>query len=72
MGVKGLLQALNDVTIAHSTPEATLGDFRGKRLAVDLSSWLYRGAYSCASELALGRPTKAYVFYVMHRLGLLR
>jgi hypothetical protein len=48
------------------------GPFKGKTVGVDLSSWLYRGAYGCASALALGKNTTRYVDYVLRRLRLLR
>lgn len=71
MGVKGLLQQLKPASVHGETPEDTLGEFRHKTLAIDLSGWLYRGAYSCAADLCLGRPTTAYLNFITHRLGLL-
>ena len=42
------------------------------RLLDVLCSRRYLGCYSCATELALDRPTVRYVDFVMHRLRMLR
>ncbi|GAA5826340.1 hypothetical protein JCM3770_000129, partial [Rhodotorula araucariae] len=34
--------------------------------------WLHRGAYGCAEDLAMGRPTLKYVNYAMHRVRMLK
>lgn len=34
-------------------------DYRGKTLGIDAYVWLHRGAYGCAQDLAMGRPTTA-------------
>ena len=72
MGISGLLQALAPLAVEHKDGEESLAPFKGKKLAVDLSAWLYKGAYGCASDLALGKPTRRYLDYVLHRLRMLR
>ena len=52
MGIKGLLPLLKEVT-----EDVHLADFRGKRAAVDAYVWLHKGAYTCAEELCMNRPT---------------
>lgn len=46
--------------------------YRGKTLGIDAYVWLHRGAYACASDLALGRPTTRYVAYAAHRIRMLK
>lgn len=52
MGVKGLLPVLSSVADA-----VHVSKFAGKRAGVDACGWLYKGAYSCAADLVLGRET---------------
>ncbi|KAF9449294.1 PIN domain-like protein [Macrolepiota fuliginosa MF-IS2] len=67
MGISGLLPALKSIQkIKH------LSEFKGQTVAVDAYVWLHRGVYSCATELAMGKPTHKYVDYAMHRVRLLR
>src|SRR6056297_1697793 len=49
MGIQGLLQALAPVTRAN----VSLEEYRGKTLAIDGATMLYRAAYGIAEELAL-------------------
>lgn len=49
MGVQGLLQLLKP-----AQRETHIRDFEGKTAAVDVMTWLYKGAYSCAYELGVG------------------
>lgn len=72
MGVKGLLQQLAPIMETHETASESLEPFRGSTLAIDLSAWLYRGAYSCALELALGLPCRGHINFVLSRLDLLQ
>ncbi|GAA5870233.1 hypothetical protein JCM3774_004616 [Rhodotorula dairenensis] len=67
MGICGLLPLLKEVQKA-----CHLRDWAGKRVAVDSYVWLHRGAYGCAEDLALGRPTTKYVNYAMHRVRMLK
>jgi len=46
MGIQNLLQQLKFATERH-----TITSFKGARIAIDASSWLYKAAYSCAEEL---------------------
>ena len=72
MGVSNLLKELQPLVEKPTSAEATLQRFKGEKLAVDLSSWLYKGAYGCALELGMGRPTNMYVAVVLRRLHTLR
>lgn len=47
MGVTGLLKLLEPVA-----EDVDLSEYAGLRCAIDASSWLYRGAYGCALDLA--------------------
>ncbi|GAA5981827.1 hypothetical protein JCM10908_004624 [Rhodotorula pacifica] len=67
MGIGGLLPLLKEVQKA-----CHVKDWAGKRVAVDSYVWLHRGAYGCAEDLALGRPTTKYVNYAMHRARMLK
>ncbi|KNC79281.1 hypothetical protein, variant [Sphaeroforma arctica JP610] len=46
--------------------------FRDQVVAVDAYSWLHRGAYSCARELADGTPTDRYLSFSRKRITMLR
>ena len=65
MGVQGLLKFVKSVT-----SDAHIGDYRGRTVAVDASSWLHRGARACAGELVRGEPTAAYLTFTLRMLGL--
>ncbi len=52
MGITGLLPLLKDVT--H---HVHVGEYRGKVAGIDAFCWLHRGAFTCCTELVLGRPT---------------
>ncbi|GAA6064700.1 hypothetical protein JCM10212_000117 [Sporobolomyces blumeae] len=67
MGISGLLPLLKEITVPRHVSE-----FKGKTLAVDAYVWLHRGAYGCAEELAMGKPTIKYVNYAMHRVRMLK
>ncbi|MCO5590884.1 hypothetical protein L7F22_044859 [Adiantum nelumboides] len=47
-------------------------DYRGKTLGIDAYVWLHRGAYGCAQDLAMGRPTTAYMNLALSRLHMLK
>lgn len=55
MGIQGLLPFFKDI---HN--HTNLSQFAGKTLGVDGYVWLHRGAYACATEVVLGRPTTKY------------
>ncbi|GAA5848484.1 hypothetical protein JCM9279_006579 [Rhodotorula babjevae] len=67
MGIGGLLPLLKE--IQHT---AHVREWAGKTVAVDGYVWLHRGAYGCAEDLALGKPTTKYVNYAMHRVRMLK
>lgn len=67
MGIAGLLPLLKDIQEATHVEK-----YRGKTVGIDAYVWLHRGAYACASDLALGRPTTRYVAYAVHRIRMLR
>jgi exonuclease-1 len=52
MGIQGLLIALKSIqTTKH------LSEFAGQTVAVDAYVWLHKGVFTCATELATGKPT---------------
>lgn len=51
----GLLPLLRSIQKTRHVKE-----FKGQTLGVDAYVWLHRGIISCATELALGKPTKKY------------
>lgn len=67
MGVGGFLAALKDVTVKKHVSE-----YAGRRVAVDGYCWLHRAAYTCAADLAEGRPTTKWLSFVTGRVNLLR
>ncbi|KAJ3993391.1 PIN domain-like protein [Lentinula boryana] len=67
MGIQGLLSALKSIqTTKH------LSEFSGQTIAVDAYVWLHKGVFTCATELATGKPTIKYVNYAMEKVRLLR
>ncbi|KAJ3783490.1 PIN domain-like protein [Lentinula aff. detonsa] len=67
MGIQGLLSALKSIqTTKH------LSEFSGQTIAVDAYVWLHKGVFTCATELATGKPTIRYVNYAMEKVRLLR
>ncbi|KAH8819548.1 exonuclease-like protein [Xylogone sp. PMI_703] len=67
MGISGLLPLLKSIQ-----KPCDLSKFEGKTLGVDAYGWLHRGTVACAMELALGKPTKKYVDFAMHRVRMLK
>lgn len=67
MGVDGLLPFLKS-----ATQEVHLEQYRGRRVAIDASCWLHRGAISCARELATGVPTDAFLRFPKKMIALCR
>ncbi|RKP08427.1 PIN domain-like protein [Thamnocephalis sphaerospora] len=67
MGISGLLPLLKSVQ--RSVHVSSLA---GQYVAVDAYVWLHRGAYGCAAELGLSKPTRKYINYCMHHVGMLR
>ena len=56
MGISGLLPFLKDALV-----NVNIRQFEGQTVAVDTYCWIYRGAFGCAEDLALGRPTDGYL-----------
>ncbi|PTB44434.1 hypothetical protein M441DRAFT_44494 [Trichoderma asperellum CBS 433.97] len=67
MGVSGLLPILKSIQ-----RPTELKKFKGETLAVDGYGWLHRAAYSCAPELAQGKPTKKFINAALHRVRMLK
>jgi exonuclease-1 len=67
MGVDGLLPFLKS-----AVQEVHLEQYRGRRVAIDASCWLHRGAISCARELATGVPTDSFLRYPKRMIALCR
>ena len=42
-----------------------IGFNTGCTVAVDVYCWLHRAAFGCAEQLVQGRPTDAYIKYIM-------
>lgn len=47
-------------------------DYTGQTAAVDVMTWLYKGAYSCARELGLGQETLAFLSFPIKMIKLLQ
>lgn len=68
MGISGLLKEVSGL----AKRKVHISDYAGKRAVVDASTWLYRGCYSCAREVALSKPTDKFLRFVMHRVKMLQ
>lgn len=55
MGIAGLLPLLRDI---HTNTH--VDQYKGRTLGVDAYVWLHKGAYGCAMDIALGKPTTKY------------
>lgn len=67
MGVSGLLPVLKSIQ-----EPTTLERFRGKTLAIDTYAWLHKASFTCAEDLVLEKPTRAYINYFKKKLDMLR
>eukprot|EP00624_Nannochloropsis_granulata_P006604 evm.model.NODE_49765_length_66778_cov_45.246429.11 len=67
MGIAGLLPLLKSVT--HTVH---LREYRGTTAGVDAFCWLHRGAYTCCTELVLGKTTDKYIRFCMERVRFLQ
>jgi exonuclease-1 len=67
MGIQGLLPVLKEI----QSP-IDLSQLSGESVAVDAYVWLHKGAFSCAFELATGKPTLKYVDYCMRKVNQLK
>ena len=66
MGIQGLLPLLKDIQA-----KASVSSFKGQTVGIDAYCWLHKGAYSCSKDLIMGKPTRAYVNFVMKRVRML-
>ena len=66
MGIQGLLPLLKSI----SDP-VHVSSYAGQRVGVDAYAWLHRAAHTCATELALGRPTERHLHFCLTRVKLL-
>ncbi|KAJ1921682.1 hypothetical protein H4219_000414 [Mycoemilia scoparia] len=67
MGITGLLPLLREAQV-----QSHIRELAGHTVGIDTYVWLYKGSFSCATELALGNPTRLYIDYVMRKVHLLR
>jgi len=67
MGIKDLLNILKP-----ALEEKQIWDLRNQTAVIDVMVWLYKGAYSCSYELALGKPTMNFLSYPIKMLSMLR
>ncbi|KAI9344936.1 PIN domain-like protein [Obelidium mucronatum] len=67
MGISGLLPLL-----APIQKQVHLRELAGLTVAVDTYVWLHRGAFGCAMDLGLNKPTTAYIGFCMKRVALLK
>lgn len=56
MGIQGLLKELSTVTT-----DRYLSEIHGLKVAVDGYVWLHRAVFHCASDIAKGKGSTAYV-----------
>lgn len=66
MGIKGLMPVINPIC-----DRKRVSDFAGQRVGIDMSCWLHKAAFSCATELATGVPTRRYIDTCLTRLRML-
>lgn len=59
------------VSSMRNSEQKHVKEFARTRVGVDVSGWLHRGIYTCASKLCRGIDTRQYVDYCMHRVRLL-
>eukprot|EP00158_Paraphelidium_tribonemae_P004450 Partr_v1_DN26762_c1_g1_i3_m8528 putative Exonuclease len=67
MGIQGLLPLLKSI----QTP-MNIKDYSGQTLAIDGYCWLHKGAFSCAVDLGLGRPTTKHIDFCIERIRFLK
>jgi hypothetical protein len=56
MGISGLLPFLKDASTS-----VNIRDYTGCTVAIDTYCWIYRGAFSCAEDLAMNTQTDGFV-----------
>lgn len=63
MGIQGLWPLLKDyIRPGH------VGEYRGRRVAVDTYVWLHRAVYGCCVELARGEPSDKWLKYCIEMI----
>ncbi|KFY41405.1 hypothetical protein V494_03025 [Pseudogymnoascus sp. VKM F-4513 (FW-928)] len=67
MGISGLLPLLKSI---HKP--CNLKKFAGQTIGVDAYGWLHRGTISCTMDLVMGKPTRKFVDFAMHRVRMLQ
>src|SRR6056297_2142985 len=67
MGIAGLLPLLKSVT--HTVH---LREYQGMMAGIDAFCWLHRGAFTCCTELVLGKTTDKYIRFCMERVRILQ
>jgi exonuclease-1 len=66
MGIQGLWPLLKDcIRSGH------VGEFRGRRVAVDAYVWLHRAVFGCCVELAQGQPSDKWLKYCIEMIDFL-
>jgi 5'-3' exonuclease len=68
MGIQGLLKELGPLLRTRTN----IRHLPRGRVGVDGSAWLFKAAYACAMELALGKETRQLEAYIMRRVAMLR
>lgn len=66
MGIAGLLPF-----VRKAWRDASLAEFEGATVAVDIYCWIHKGAFACAEALALNKPTNQFVAYCLRLVKLL-
>jgi exonuclease-1 len=66
MGVEGLLPF-----VSPAMTDAHVSRFRGRRVAVDASCWLHRGAHAACVELGLGEETDRFIAFALRMVRML-
>ncbi len=67
MGIKYLHRILKPITKSED-----IARFKGKTAAIDILTWLYKGAFSCAYELGIGQRTLDFLQFPIKMLKLLQ
>ena len=67
MGIDGLLPIFKPVIYSGH-----ISSFSNQKAAIDAMGWLYRGAYSCALDLAINKPTDHYLLFTYNMITLLK
>ena len=66
MGITGLLPQLKSVT-----ENVNVSAYHSLTVGIDASCWLHRSVYGCATQLAMGQPTEAFVRFCENWLQML-